>query len=370
VEYDALLDRFGRINESGKYESEIQSKGKRFGAMVAPLIGGRVTVGKAACDGAEIGLRVAITYAHQRTQFPSGRDKDKTEMPIISYITHKYRLYTRLSTTYAYHIVMSFSKMLCATSKDTKWIHVVASGVKAMATWNRADTLRQCRECCGGMGYSELNQISTILTHYEVDLTYEGDNTVLLQQVSRHLLTAYSKGALHPPALMPAATAESVKSLDYLLSLFAWREWVLVQQLHESISHDVANGKHLGEAWNDQLVISSQLAKSWVERLALEQMMKCWEKADEDLKPIVLLIGQMFAVWRVEQDLLTFTLNELMTKEVAKRVQTRVLELCEEIHPHAMSLVRAFGIPDYMITAPIAGDYIRFFRFDNKEIRV
>jgi acyl-CoA oxidase len=43
--------------------------------------------------------------------------------------------------------------------------------------------LQQCRECCGGMGFLASNKIGPMKTDMDVDVTFEGDNTVLMQQV-------------------------------------------------------------------------------------------------------------------------------------------------------------------------------------------
>jgi acyl-CoA oxidase len=39
--------------------------------------------------------------------------------------------------------------------------------------------------------------------------------------------------------------------------------------------------------------------------------------------------------------------------------------LCENLGPHAISLVDAFGIPEHMRYAPIAGDWKKYNETDN-----
>lgn len=67
--------------------------------------------------------------------------------------------------------------------KDGKAIHVLSSGLKAAATWSRVDILQKCRECCGGQGFLAANKIGPMKTDMDVDVTFEGDNTVMMQQV-------------------------------------------------------------------------------------------------------------------------------------------------------------------------------------------
>lgn len=35
---------------------------------------------------------------------------------------------------------------------DAKLVHIRSSGLKAASTWHRVEILQACRECCGGMG--------------------------------------------------------------------------------------------------------------------------------------------------------------------------------------------------------------------------
>lgn len=61
---------------------------------------------------------------------------------------------------------------------------MLSSGLKAAATWSRVDILQNCRECCGGQGFLAANKIGPMKTDMDVDVTFEGDNTVMMQQVS------------------------------------------------------------------------------------------------------------------------------------------------------------------------------------------
>jgi acyl-CoA oxidase len=43
--------------------------------------------------------------------------------------------------------------------------------------------LQECREACGGQGIKSDNRIGPAKAEYDVQLTFEGDNNVLMQQV-------------------------------------------------------------------------------------------------------------------------------------------------------------------------------------------
>lgn len=43
--------------------------------------------------------------------------------------------------------------------------------------------LRLLLQCCGGQGFLSANKIGTMANDMNVDVTFEGDNTVMMQQV-------------------------------------------------------------------------------------------------------------------------------------------------------------------------------------------
>ena len=83
------------------------------------------------------------------------------------------------------------SDQLPLRSKQTKEVHVIASGLKALNTWNMCAALQACREACGGQGFKADNRIGMIKSDTDVWQTFEGDNYVLMAQVAQQLLKEY-----------------------------------------------------------------------------------------------------------------------------------------------------------------------------------
>ena len=61
------------------------------------------------------------------------------------------------------------------------------AGLKAYVTSYTANAISVCREACGGHGYAAVNRFGGWRSDHDIFQTFEGDNTVLLQQV-RHCL--------------------------------------------------------------------------------------------------------------------------------------------------------------------------------------
>jgi len=61
-----------------------------------------------------------------------------------------------------------------------------------VATWHAVRSVQDARECCGGKGYLTENRFAALRADCDVFVTFEGDNTVLLQLVAKTLLSDYA----------------------------------------------------------------------------------------------------------------------------------------------------------------------------------
>jgi acyl-CoA oxidase len=66
------------------------------------------------------------------------------------------------------------------------------------------------------------------------------------------------------------------------------------------------------------------------------------------------LLWQLFAVERTWSDRAWFLEHGHFSSATSKALGTLLNTLCQQLRPHALSLVDAFGIPDEVLAAPIA----------------
>lgn len=373
-----LLDRFGTIDDEGRYASPIASPSKRFFTMLGTLVGGRICVGAAGVSVAESALAIAIRYATSRRQF--GPDA-APELPLLRYPTHKQRLVPALATTYVLRFAFErlrarFAEVHATRDADTRALEAEAAGLKALATWHAIATVQQCREACGGQGYLAVNRLPDLRVDCDVFATFEGDNTVLMGLVARSLLTRFGKrledGRLRGVLRMAAEIAatrvreknsvvtsdtsrEHLRDRRFHLAALEYREETLVRTAAQRMQRRVKRGMPAHEAalaLQDHFVAA---ATAYTERLAFawfDDAVKALP--DGDTRRWLGTIGDLHALALIERHLAFYLEEGYVDPSKARAIRKEVRALTDEVATVARDLVLAFGIPDACLAAPIA----------------
>ena len=61
-----------------------------------------------------------------------------------------------------------------------------------------------------------------------------------------------------------------------------------------------------------------------------------------------------------------FMENKLLSVEQGEQVLGLSRALCAELTPHALPLIDAFGLPEDVLAAPIAGNWVDYNNYDNQ----
>lgn len=192
---DNLLNRFGDVSRDGKYTSSLPSISKRFGATLGELVGGRVGLAYSSNGVLKIAATIAIRYSLLRQQF--GPPK-QAEISILDYQSHQHKLMPMLASAYAFHFATKYLvEKYCEMKKSHDEelvgdVHALSAGLKAYVTSYTAKSLSICREACGGHGYAAVNRFGSLRNDHDIFQTFEGDNTVLLQQVLNESESSYT----------------------------------------------------------------------------------------------------------------------------------------------------------------------------------
>lgn len=372
VPREYLLNSVADVSPDGKYHSRIDDPDQRFAAFMAPLTSGRVTIAVSSLYQCKIGLAIAIRYSLTRRAFHLY--PNEPEVLLLDYPAHQRRLLPLLAKTYAMCCAANDLKRIYwkRTPSDSKTIHVLSSGYKAMFTWHDMKTLQECREACGGQGLKTENRIGHLKGEYDVQSTFEGDNNVLMQQVSKALFSEYSAarkkqkplrglGLEHMnnnrpiiPAILDSST---LRNIEFQMDIFHLRERDLLERLAAEISQCVSQGTTTAVAFTMSYELAEDLGRAFSERAVLDSFILAETKlAAGSMKDILGLLRTIYALITLEEDI-SFLRYGYLSPQQSQMGRKEIAKLCNELRPHALSLVDSFGIPQPYL-GPIAFDWI------------
>lgn len=371
IPHNQLLRRHSQVTLDGVFKSSFKSAEERFGASLGSLSGGRVSVSATSLVQAKIGLTIAIRYGLSRKAFgPPGEEETR----LMDYQGHQVRLIPRLASTFVMQFVLNELKGKWQRRELGRELHVWSSGFKALISWHALETLQEAREACGGQGYKAENRLGILKSTHDVALTYEGDNHILLQAVTRTILPEFVRGFKsggkfrgHFSYLNDRAGLKNVElsTLDPRSPLFAMtilrrREAALYATLAAEIQKKIGAGMSPLNAFNSSAVLVEDAGRAHVELLMMEVFFRILAKlrssGEKEIVNILSLCGALHVADLVDKQAV-FLRNGTLTVKDAQTIHKHVLGLCQELRPHVLHMLDSFGYPPHLL-APIAFDYV------------
>ncbi|CAH8280862.1 unnamed protein product [Arabidopsis lyrata] len=375
---DNLLNRFGDVSRDGTYTSSLPTINKRFGATLGELVGGRVGLAYASVGVLKISATIAIRYSLLRQQF--GPPK-QPEVSILDYQSQQHKLMPMLASTYAYHfatlyLVEKYSEMKKTHDEQlVADVHALSAGLKSYITSYTAKALSVCREACGGHGYAAVNRFGSLRNDHDIFQTFEGDNTVLLQQVAADLLKRYKekfqggtltvtwsylRESMNTYLSQPNPVTARWEGEDHLrdpkfqLDAFRYRTSRLLQNVAARLQK---HSKTLGGfgAWNRCLNHLLTLAESHIETVILAKFIEAVKNCpDPSARAALKLVCDLYALDRIWKDIGTYRNVDYVAPNKAKAIHKLTEYLSFQVRNVAKELVDAFELPDHVTRAPIA----------------
>ena len=392
----ALLNRYGDVAADGTYTSPIASPGRRFFTMLGTLVQGRVSLDGAAVNAAKMGLAIAVTYAGQRRQF-AGAGAGDEETVLLDYAEHQRRLLPLVATTYAAayaheELLAAFESVFSGradTPGGREDLETLAAALKPASTWHALKTLQECREACGGAGYLAENRLVGLRQDLDVFVTFEGDNTVLLQLVGKRLLADYGhaiKGggrgvlarvvvgraadaALHRTPLVRAAQTISDggdvrRSVGQLRDPGA-QHLLLTDRVETMVAHlaqALAPARRMAPGPAAALVNAHQhelieAARAHTDRVQWEAFTAALTRVeDPGTYEVLTWLRDLFGLSVIERNLAWYLVNGRLSAGRARSVTSYLDRLLVRLRPHAQDLVDAFGYgPDHLRASIASG---------------
>ena len=388
-----LLNRYGDVAPDGTYSSPIASPGRRFFTMLSTLVQGRVSLNGAAVNASKLALVVAITYGNQRRQFAGGTDTD--EVVLLDYAEHQRRLLPLLAETYAAtfahdQLLQTFDDVFSGakdTDEDREDLETLAAALKPTSTWHALKTLQTAREACGGAGFLTENRLVSLRADLDVYVTFEGDNTVLLQLVAKRLLADYARefsgvdaggvaryvanraadAALHRTPLLRAVQALSDagnvrRSAGQLRDAETQRELLMDRvetmvalvagALRPAVKASRADAAALFNAHQHELI---EVARAQADLVQWEAFTAGIERVDDaGTRQVLTWARDLYGLTVIERNLAWYLINGRLSAGRARTVTSYIDRLLTRLRPHAQDLVNAFGYAPEHVRAEIA----------------
>lgn len=388
-----LLNRYGDVTADGTYSSPIESPGRRFFTMLGTLVQGRVSLDGASVVASKLALDIAVRYGLERKQFNSVDEIKETTL--LDYQQHQRRLMPALAAVYASafaheKLLTSFEEVFSGaddSEENRALLETSAAAFKADSTWMALDVIQECREACGGAGYMAENRLVGLRADMDVYVTFEGDNTVLLQLVAKRLLGDYAKEFAHldvggAARFFGAQAAEHtlyrtgivnagqiisdvitgnlsekrIRSGRLQRSLLETRLEMMVAQVAQALRPAMKLPlERAGELFNDNQHELIEMARAYVELekwKALDEKMR--EQTDADQAKVFRRLRDTYGLSLIEKRMGWHLMYGRLPMMRARQINETLNSLCAKLSENALDLVDAFGYGDDHRRATIA----------------
>ncbi|GLD92504.1 hypothetical protein PINS_up001063 [Pythium insidiosum] len=378
-----MLRRYASVSRDGEFT--MHSKPQMAYSALIGTRGQLVTLSTGILKKA---LTVAVRYCAVRRQGDQVNPASThSETKLLDYQSHQYRLMPLLAKAYAYSFQTSYIQSLIRKFDEEGGdleaglladIHGTMAGLKAFATWDVLGAIEECRQSCGGNGYSSYSALSATLADFSVIVTFEGDNTVMAQQTGSYVLKAVDAIKNNQPLagsvryLLDAnevrwgvTTPQDVLDLAQLRS--ALRFYAARQVLALASQMEIATSacKSREHAWVQCQVDAIETARvhvfynvatrfiEEVEQLRARTLAERNHK-QAPLVPVLEALCQLFVLYEFDRSACAFFLREgFMTASHAQWIRRHMLALCARVREDAVPLVDAFNLSDHVLNSNI-----------------
>ncbi|CAO0800670.1 unnamed protein product [Mucor circinelloides] len=253
-------------------------------------------------------------------------------------------------------------------------MHSISASLKGLSGAYATEILEICRRSCGGHAYSAYNALGNLISDFGVMTTGGGDNVVLLQQAARYLLYRLNQKLEFDeyPELKYQSATHYIARAKELLQIKNWsvnviadatKDFALIEEaLHVILVkrlNSIQQALNDGATHNDLLLESVRVAELHCAAFLFSVNARQFASVSgSDMDPSVqLIMRQMTALWglhilRVYGD--QGYMEGFLSPKQLKDIEKEYLELCKSMRYEVIGLTDGFGLPDFVLKAPIA----------------
>ncbi len=282
------------------------------------------------------------------------------------------------------HVLFYLIQPFLSNPKNEKVVelHAILSVFKPISTAVVQARIQPLREILGGHGYSRLNKIGAWRNDNDINLTWEGDNTVLIQQTSRFLtncLKKKMKGKQIPYTTVSFLSKfsevlnekidinnpEDLKNINLLLDMLEHKCNLLLQKSVIRLSELIDSNITPFDAWNDsQIFYLQNLARCYGELYVFNCFKsKIEQLVDSSTKNVLLNLLQLFGLTLIEKDLALLRENDYIQSNACDLIKNEVLNICKGMKNELITVLDVISPPDEVLGAAVGTS--TGFIFDN-----
>ena len=134
------------------------------------------------------------------------------------------------------------------------------------------------------------------------------------------------------------------------------------------LAYNMSQNKDIFETWmmeeSDNI---QELSKYYTEYQVVKQFNNQIKLLDDDdeLRLILVKLYKLYSYSKIKEDTQFFSLNSFVSKNTLKNVNNKINILNKDLGSISLDLVNSFGIPDWMIHAPMANNWEEYNSYQN-----
>ncbi|KIW73831.1 hypothetical protein PV04_01919 [Phialophora macrospora] len=347
-------------------------------------------------------VTVAVRYLSIRRQF-SDRDSKgpgSPEQAVLNYPTVQIRILPLLATTFALHYTgEAMYKLYWGTRQQIEKtgdfsrlaeMHAASSGLKSLCTTLAADGIETCRRAMGGHGFGGGSGMIALNNEYLSKPTVEGDNWMITQQTAAYLIKRMAE-VVDKPRMKPTDSVDE-QFQEYIMNTKSYNKRVnnfdvvgypieLVRAFKQRACYFSYQAYHARvvekKPWTSMMLQLHKLSRAHSESLLVSNFYDAVftdtpnPALDAATLDVLRVLFRLFALFTLEVSASEFLLAKALTVDMLQYVAPAIQDLMAQVRPHAVALVDAWAVPDYLLESALGsydGDvYNRLFRKAHKE---
>jgi acyl-CoA oxidase len=393
VPHSALLAKYSGVDEASGAYKKPDNPATVYGSLTFVraqiIMHARLILARA--------VTIAVRYTSIRRQFQDRDSKDPSdpEVPVLDYPTVQIRILPLLATTFALHYTgEAMYKLYYSTRKSIETsgdfsrlaeMHATSSGLKSLCTTLAADGIEICRRAMGGHGFGGGSGIIPLNNDYLSKPTVEGDNWMITQQTASYLIKRMTE-TVKKPTLQPTDSVDIqywhfmrnrsnphfsiLETENEIVQAFQHRASYLAYQVYQARVVEK-------QSWTSLMINLHRLSRAHSESLLVLNFYNAIFTSqtdpplDQSTIELMKRLFQLFALFTLDLSASEFLLSGAITTDQLSPITSRIQSLMMQVRPHAVCLVDAWSVPDYLLESALGrydGDvYNDLFRRAHKE---